>query len=107
MELSDRVRADDARRVRIESQKKAINQALELARIRVERGMTQAEVANTLEQTQANVSRVECSTDLYLSTLDEYVTALGGKLELTAVFPDGRYPISTVDDRVDHDHSVT
>lgn len=39
---------------------------------------------------QANVSRVEHQEDLYLSTLREYVAALGGELELTAVFPESR-----------------
>jgi hypothetical protein len=41
-----------------------------------------------LDVTQANVSRIERQDDLYLSTLGEYVAALGGHLELHAVFPD-------------------
>ena len=45
-------------------------------------------VPNALDVTQGNVSRVESATDLYVSTLARYVEALGGQLELNAVFPD-------------------
>ncbi|CCF82780.1 hypothetical protein NITHO_1560008 [Nitrolancea hollandica Lb] len=41
---------------------------------------------------QANVSRTEHHDDLYLSMLSSYVAALGGHLEVTAVFPDGAPP---------------
>jgi hypothetical protein len=37
---------------------------------------------------QTNVSRVEHERDIYLSTLRGYIEALGGHLELVAVFPD-------------------
>ena len=42
----------------------------------------------TLFCNESNVSRVERGQDVYLSTLRSYVEALGGRLELTAVFPD-------------------
>ncbi|MBI4261223.1 MAG: XRE family transcriptional regulator [Actinobacteria bacterium] len=45
-------------------------------------------LAGALGVSQANVSRVEREGDVYLSTLRNYVSALGGKLELRAVFPD-------------------
>jgi transcriptional regulator with XRE-family HTH domain len=51
-------------------------------------GVAQREVAETLNVTQANVSRIEHEEDLYLSTLRAYVAALGGDLELRAVFPE-------------------
>jgi len=38
--------------------------------------------------TQANVSRIERSDNLYLSTLAGYVDALGGHIEINAVFDD-------------------
>jgi hypothetical protein len=34
------------------------------------------------------VWKIEHRTDIYLSTLAVYVEALGGKLEIRAVFPD-------------------
>jgi hypothetical protein len=37
---------------------------------------------------QPNISRIEHEEDIYLSTLREYVAALGGELEINVVFPD-------------------
>ncbi|MEA2582382.1 MAG: hypothetical protein QOF33_467 [Thermomicrobiales bacterium] len=62
--------------------------ALRLAELRASVGVTQGEVAQTLKVSQSNVSRIEREEDVYLTTLDSYVTALGGELEINAVFPD-------------------
>src|ERR1051326_6593779 len=59
-----------------------------LTALREARGVTQVEIAQAWETTQSNVSRFEHSQDTYLSTLMRYVAALGGGLELRAVFPD-------------------
>jgi hypothetical protein len=40
------------------------------------------------------VSKIEHRTDIYLSTLAGYVEALGGKLEIRAVFPDREMQIT-------------
>jgi transcriptional regulator with XRE-family HTH domain len=61
-----------------------------LAALRSERGVSQRQVAGALGVSQANVSRIEHEEDVYLSTLRRYVAALGGELEVTAVFPDER-----------------
>jgi len=37
---------------------------------------------------QASVSKLEHRDDMYVSTLREYVKALGGELQLVASFPD-------------------
>jgi hypothetical protein len=52
--------------------------------------MTQQGVARVLNVFQANVSRIEHEEDVYLSTLRAYVAALGGELQINAVFPDGK-----------------
>ena len=67
---------------------RAMEDALTLGRIRESRGMTQTTVAGALGVTQANVSRIEHQDDLYLSTLREYVEALGGRLQIAAIFDD-------------------
>jgi transcriptional regulator with XRE-family HTH domain len=61
---------------------------LTLAELRKAREMTQKQLAAALETTQPGVSAIERRTDLYLSTLRSYVNALGGNLEILAVFPD-------------------
>ncbi|MBV9303584.1 MAG: XRE family transcriptional regulator [Acidobacteriaceae bacterium] len=62
--------------------------AMPLDELRKARQMTQAKLAQSLGVNQGEVSKIEHRTDLYLSTLSEYVEALGGRLEIRAVFPD-------------------
>lgn len=87
-ELAAKVKADPVRRAQIEVEKQAIRDALALADLRARHNVTQQELAQVLGVTQANISRIEHEEDLYLSTLRDYVAALGGELELVAVFPD-------------------
>lgn len=81
-------KVDPVRRARIEDETGAMLDALALAELRVAVGATQVEVAEALATSQANVSRIEHEEDVYLSTLRRYVAALGGELEINAVFPD-------------------
>jgi transcriptional regulator with XRE-family HTH domain len=64
-----------------------------LAQMRHARRLTQTQLASTLGVSQAQVSRIENQADLYLSTLRSYVEAMGGDLQLRAVFPDGQAAI--------------
>lgn len=77
-------------RARVDEYKRVIADALALAALRAERGVSQRQVAGALGVSQANISRIEHEEDVYLSTLRRYVAALGGELEVTAVFPDER-----------------
>lgn len=87
-ELDARLAADPAAKARFEEERRALQDALALSDLRAARGQTQEQVAAALRVSQANVSRVEHEEDVYLSTLRRYVAALGGQLEVTAVFPD-------------------
>jgi predicted XRE-type DNA-binding protein len=60
-----------------------------LQQLRTARQMTQTRLSELLEMDQGNVSKLEQRTDMYLSTLRSYVEAMGGELEIRAVFPDG------------------
>jgi transcriptional regulator with XRE-family HTH domain len=86
--LSERVRADPERARRVDEYKHGIRAALKLAELREERDLTQANLAGVLQVSQRRVSGIERQEDLYLSTLSNYVEALGGHLKLEAVFPD-------------------
>ena len=48
---------------------------------------TQSSVARRLNIKQENVSRIESRTDLLISTFEQYVAALGGRLRFVAEFP--------------------
>ena len=61
-----------------------------LHELRAARNLTQQQIAQTLDMTQAAVSQLEQRTDVYLSTLGNFVEAMGGRLEMYAVFPDGK-----------------
>jgi DNA-binding XRE family transcriptional regulator len=73
--------------------KQAMEDALELGELRRRRGVTQVQLAGRLGISQGNVSLLEHRTELYLSTLRDYIEALGGHLELAAVFPDEPAPL--------------
>lgn len=57
-----------------------------LAQIRRAHGLTQEQLARQLGVTQGEVSRMERRADLFLSTLQSYIEAMGGDLELVGVF---------------------
>jgi transcriptional regulator with XRE-family HTH domain len=63
--------------------------AIALSELRDRFSVTQSELAGRLGTNQPGISRLERREDLYLSTLREYVAALGGELDLVARFPDG------------------
>src|SRR5882724_5921537 len=63
---------------------------LTLKGMRQELELTQNEVSRSADMTQSELSRLEGRTDHLTSTLRRYVEALGGKLEITAVFGDRR-----------------
>jgi transcriptional regulator with XRE-family HTH domain len=56
---------------------------IELAEIRREAGVTQAEMAARLRTTQGSVSQLERRGDVLLSTLSEYLNALGAEARIT------------------------
>jgi DNA-binding XRE family transcriptional regulator len=78
----------------IQRAREAMRAELRLAELRKHRGASQAKVAKRLEVSQSNVSQLERGDDVKLSTLESYVNALGGRLEVSAVFEDETISIS-------------
>ena len=56
--------------------------------------MTQRQLAKTLNVDQSAISKLERRTDMYVSTLERFIEAMGGRLEIRAVFPEGSVRIS-------------
>jgi DNA-binding XRE family transcriptional regulator len=81
------------REAQIRSRVEAELAKLPLAELRKARLMTQACLAEVLHVNQGAVSRMEKRSDMYLSTLRSYVEAMGGHLDVRAVFPDGEVVI--------------
>ena len=79
------------RRKKIEARaSELIAEELALRELREAKAMTQEDVARKLGGKQVYISRLEKRADMKLSTLRQYVGAIGGKLELVVSFPKGR-----------------
>ena len=61
---------------------------MQLQQLRKSRNVTQTELADLMSIEQGAVSKLERRDDMYVSTLREYIKALGGELKLVASFPD-------------------
>lgn len=61
-----------------------------LPALRAARGLTQVQIAARLGISQSDVSRLERRGDLKISTLNKYVEAVGGRLQVSAEFADGK-----------------
>ena len=65
-----------------------------LQELRQARHLSQERIADVLLTKQANISRLEQRTDMYISTLRSYIEAMGGQLDIIARFPDGEVHIN-------------
>ncbi len=59
-----------------------------VAQLRKDQDLTQKEVAELMEIKQAAISKIENQEDILIRTLERYIRALGGELEIRAKFPD-------------------
>lgn len=97
-----RAKMSGAARTRAKGRANALMQEMPLYELRQAQQLSQEQLARELHVKQANVSKIERRTDMYISTLRTYVEAMGGELEITAKFPDGAVKIKqfeTVDEK--------
>jgi hypothetical protein len=71
---------------------------MSLRELRCSRNVSQKAVASAMHVSQSEVSRVEQRTDVRVSTLREYVEALGGHLKIIAMYPTESYVIDQFHD---------
>jgi DNA-binding XRE family transcriptional regulator len=89
-DLADRVGEDRVAAAEQAERDRYELEQLALGDIRRARAMTQTQLAKALGVSQAQVSRIEGQSDLFLSTLASYIEAMGGELNLVAAFPDDK-----------------
>jgi len=77
------------RRARIAARVREALDAMPLDKMRKARDLTQTDLAHRMGVAQSEISKIEGRSDLYLSTLRQYVESLGGELVLRAEFPEG------------------
>jgi DNA-binding XRE family transcriptional regulator len=73
-----------ARRARMREEMLATVSGAQLAEIRRQLGMTQAQLAEAAGLSQARISQIENGTVTSLETLRAYVAGLGGHLDIVA-----------------------
>lgn len=71
-----------------EMARQLVDEEKSLREIRKARECSQVELAQKMGMNQGDLSKFERRTDMYLSTVRQYVEALGGTLDLVATFPD-------------------
>jgi len=93
-----RARMSGDRQERIRGRTAELLAELPLQELRQARALSQEETAEVLGLNQATISKMERRTDMYLSSLRRFVEAMGGELEITASFPEGRVGIQMFKD---------
>ena len=96
-DLAERTMSPDAR-TRAATRTRAMIAEMPLHELRRARELSQAQLAEQLETTQPEVSKIERRTDMYVSTLRNFIQAMGGELEIVARFPDGAVQINQFHD---------
>lgn len=91
------------RQAKIEARSAELMQQVQgLQQLRKIAEKSQAQVATKLGIKQPSVVKMEKQADLYISTLQKYVAAAGGKLTLMVEFPDvGTFEIKGLGDLVE------
>jgi DNA-binding transcriptional regulator YiaG len=87
-------------RARSEAKAQRMIQEMALNELRAARALTQEHLSSLLGVKQSAVSKLERRADMYVSTLRQFIQAMGGTLEIRAVFPDG-------DVRITQFHALT
>ncbi|MFP5228769.1 MAG: XRE family transcriptional regulator [Acidobacteriota bacterium] len=87
------IRRKHAPEVEERIRRKVAAKGMMLNQLREARQLTQVNLAEVLHINQGAVSMMEKRTDMYVSTLRNYIEAMGGELKITAEFPDGSIQI--------------
>ena len=86
--LQDEMRSRPGAEEAIAGARERSREELRLYELRHAEAVSQAELAGRLEITQGAISKFEHADDVRISTLRQYLEALGARLELVAVFDD-------------------
>jgi DNA-binding Xre family transcriptional regulator len=95
-ELREQVEARPGAVERLAAKRAETLEEIRLYELRQVEAVSQVDLAERLDVTQSAISKLEHAADVRVSTLRQYVEALGARLELVAVFDDEdrRVPIN-------------
>lgn len=100
--LASRAAVAAAENFRPEIDAFVVRRVANLTALRRARELTQAEVAETLGQRQADISRLEHRANIQLNTLARFIDASGGRLRIVADYGDDQIEID-IDELIDSD----
>jgi len=86
------------RLARVEAEVRKLTAEMRLRELRKARRLSQVALAKKLRAQQATISKLERRADMYVSSLRQYIHAMGGELEIVARFPDGAIRINQFED---------
>lgn len=96
-DIKARTKPDTRSQIQVEARR--LSDELHLSQLRKARGLTQEAVAELLGVSQAEVSKMERRTELYVGTLRKFIEAMNGELVIAARFANGvEIPIRLADD---------
>ena len=81
------------RQYRVDAEKSKLIGAIPLRELRTALASAQKELVDTVYVNQPAVAKPENRADMHISSLRNYVEALGGRLSIVAEFPQGDVPI--------------
>ncbi len=87
-----------AARARADELTRALLARMPLQELRQARHLSQEHLATVLGVRQAGISKMERRADMYISTLRNFINAMGGDLVILARFPDGNVEITQFKD---------
>jgi len=83
---------DEEQQLINEEAERLIAEEMTLQELRKARACLQQTIGEKLHVNQAQVSKIERRTNMYISTLRSFIQAMGGELDIIARFPD-RAPV--------------
>jgi DNA-binding XRE family transcriptional regulator len=86
------------RLARVEARVQKTLAEMRLRELRKARRLSQVALAKKLKAQQATISKLERRADMYVSSLRQYIGAMGGELEIIARFPEGAVRINQFQD---------
>jgi transcriptional regulator with XRE-family HTH domain len=86
-ELEAKMSPEARERARVKTEQ--MIREMPLDELREALNLTQESLAEALHVKQPFISKIERRTDMHISTLRKIIEAMGGKLEIRAILPDG------------------
>lgn len=83
---------------RAKAKTKVMLAGMALGELREARRLTQEQLAERLNVKQPAIAKIERRADMYMSTLRAVIKAMGGEMEILAIFPEGKVTIKNFRD---------